>query len=113
MKCRIHCILKTDVSHESAKGGDLYAPFPLKPFQRSYSVLRRKYDEKAPRHFRDKLNDGTFRYFLFPVAKSGGALMVAGNAVSEAGWYTFGVRFREVDGHLAVDFELAQNGKVL
>ena len=39
--------------------------------------------------------------------------MVAGNAVSEAGWYTFRVRFREVDGHLAVDFELAQNGKVL
>lgn len=59
------------------------------------------------------LDENTFRYTQFPVEKSGGALMVAGHQVGEAGWYTFRARFREVDGHLAVDLELIQNGSVL
>lgn len=59
------------------------------------------------------LNDGSFRYLRFPVAKTGGGLLVSGHEVDEAGWYTFRARFREVSGHLAVDFELAQRGRVL
>lgn len=53
------------------------------------------------------------RYLLFPVVKESGTLMVAGNAVSKAGWYTFRLKFREVNGHLAVAFELADRGQVL
>jgi hypothetical protein len=59
------------------------------------------------------LDENEFRYFLFPVAKESGALQVVEHEVSEAGWYTFRVRFREQSGHLAVDFELAQHGQVL
>jgi hypothetical protein len=59
------------------------------------------------------LNEGSLRYLLFPVSRTGGKLLVAGHEVSDAGWHTFRVRFREVDGHLAVDFELAQKGRVL
>jgi len=59
------------------------------------------------------LNDGSFRYLRFPVSQTGGGLLVNGHEVKEAGWYTFRARFREVSGHLAVDFELAQRGQVL
>jgi hypothetical protein len=59
------------------------------------------------------LDDGSFRYLLFPVEISNGTLMVAGNEASEAGWYTFRVKFRERDGYLAVNFELAQRGRLL
>jgi hypothetical protein len=59
------------------------------------------------------LDENTFRYVVFPVEKTNGALLVSGYEVSEAGWYTFRARFREQAGHLAVDLELAQNGRVI
>jgi hypothetical protein len=59
------------------------------------------------------LSENEFRYFVLPVAKAGGSLNAAGYEVSEAGWYTFRVKFREVGGQLAVNFQLAQHGQVL
>lgn len=63
------------------------------------------------------LLDGTYpdnvRYLIFPVAKENGELTVAGNAVSEAGWYTFRQRFMNESGQLAVDFELVRDGESL
>jgi hypothetical protein len=59
------------------------------------------------------LDENEFRYFSFPVTKQNGTLVAAGHQVSQAGWYTFRVRFRDAAGHLAVDFELAQKGHVL
>lgn len=54
-----------------------------------------------------------FRYFYVPVTKDGGRLLVAGRAVTEAGWYTFRHRFSSEDGALAVDFALLRGGQVL
>lgn len=55
-----------------------------------------------------------FRYFFLSVAKAGGALTVAGEEVTEAGWYTFRHTFTsDADGQLAAEFELMRNGRVL
>jgi len=54
-----------------------------------------------------------FRYFTVPVEKSSRTLMVNGHAVDEAGWYTFRLEYTEEDGHVAVDFQLADRGRVL
>jgi hypothetical protein len=61
----------------------------------------------------DTPGDAGFRYFRFPVEKNGEALLVVGHEVSVADWYTFRVRFREESGQLAVDFELARDGRVV
>ena len=53
------------------------------------------------------------RYLMFPVAKEDGELTVAGNPVSEAGWYTFRQRFMDEGGNLAVDFQLVRDGEAL
>jgi len=55
----------------------------------------------------------TFRYFFVPVTKPDETLLVASEAINEAGWYTFRHRFTSEDGSLAVDFELLQDGEVL
>ncbi|MGH7571080.1 MAG: hypothetical protein ACREMK_04460 [Gemmatimonadota bacterium] len=47
-----------------------------------------------------------FCYFGAVVAKSGGGLTVAGQDVTEAGWYTFRYVFGSDNGQLSVSFEL-------
>jgi len=59
------------------------------------------------------LDENSFRYFVIPTVAENGALLVAGNEINQAGWYTFRVRFRDEGGQLAVDFELAQKGRVV
>lgn len=59
------------------------------------------------------LSDGSFRYFLFPVEKTGGVLLVSEQEIGAAGWYTFRVRFGEEDGQLEVTFELSRDGRVM
>lgn len=54
----------------------------------------------------------SFRYLELSVAKSGGALLVDGQEVDDAGWYTFRHRFHDDGGNLAVDFQLVRNGHV-
>lgn len=54
-----------------------------------------------------------FRYFLVPVTKPDETLLVAGEAINEAGWYTFRHRFTDENGSLAVDFELVRNEETL
>jgi hypothetical protein len=60
-----------------------------------------------------ELASGDFSYFVIPVAKDSGSLTVAGHEVSEAGWYTFRFEFGDEDGQVAVDFELADKGRIL
>ena len=54
-----------------------------------------------------------FRYALIPVVKPDETLLVAGEAITEAGWYTFRHRMTSEEGALALDFELVRNGDVL
>lgn len=54
-----------------------------------------------------------FRYFAVDVMEDGDKLLVNGHQVAEAGWYTFRFEFSEEDEGLAVDFELADKGRVL
>lgn len=54
-----------------------------------------------------------FRYLFVPVTKPDETLLVGGEAINEAGWYTFRHRFTTENGSLAVDFELLRNGEVL
>lgn len=54
-----------------------------------------------------------YRYFTVPVEKDGNTLLVDGHEVDQEGWYTFRFEFTEQDGHVAVDFELTDNGRIL
>lgn len=54
-----------------------------------------------------------FRYFFVPVTKPNETLLVAGEEVSTAGWYTFRHRFTSANGSLAVDFELLRGEEVM
>lgn len=49
-----------------------------------------------------------FHYFGVPVLPGGDGLSILGHDVTEAGWYTFRHVFRDENGRLAVDFELAE-----
>lgn len=51
------------------------------------------------------------RYFAVPVTKDGGALEVAGEDVTDPGWYTFRYRFGNDGGDLSVEFQLIRNGR--
>lgn len=54
-----------------------------------------------------------FRYFFLPVSKTEGTLSVADREITTAGWYTFRHSFTSDDGELAVEFELARDGRTL
>jgi hypothetical protein len=71
----------------------------------TYAVSFRLLDVEA---FADSL-----RYLAVPVTKEDGDLLVAGNAVSEAGWYTFRNVFMDEDGDLAVEFQLVDGEQTL
>jgi hypothetical protein len=55
----------------------------------------------------------SLRYLAVPVTKEGEALLVAGNAVREAGWYTFRHVFVDDDGNLSVAFQLSSGEQTL
>ncbi len=54
-----------------------------------------------------------FRYLSHDVARTEDGLFVEDTSVDRAGWYTFRHTFREVDGELAVEFQLRKGGQVL
>lgn len=54
------------------------------------------------------------RYFPIAVTHTGGAMMVAGHEITQAGWYEFRHVFdADVDGDLTVEFQLVHNGRML
>jgi hypothetical protein len=55
----------------------------------------------------------SFRYLTLPVTKEEGELLVGGNVVSEAGWYTFRHRFMDDGGQLAGEFQLVRGDETL
>lgn len=54
-----------------------------------------------------------FRYVMHQVVRTGDGLFVEGTRVTEAGWYTFRHAFSQVDGSLAIEFQLRKGGQVL
>lgn len=93
-----------DPDHANAEGG-------LVNYFIAISLLDVRGEE--PWDFMDDLVP-SLRYFVVPVWADEDAVTVGDHEVTEAGWYTFRHRFSETeDGSLAVDFELAQRGRVL
>lgn len=68
-----------------------------------YSAALRLRSGEAPDAF------DTFRYYFVSVDAVDGedALSIFGHRVTKAGWYTFRYVFRDVEGSVQVDFELA------
>lgn len=54
-----------------------------------------------------------FRYTIHDIVYTGSAVEVAGEEITEAGWYTFRHHFRDEGGRLAVVFEVLDGGRVI